>query len=42
MPKADKTVLVKTKKKKLPKAAKTNKRMDLKTMLQNDIQIPII
>jgi len=32
----------KQRKKKLPKAAKPNKPMDLNTMLQNDIQTPII
>jgi hypothetical protein len=37
-----KKALKKTKKKKQPKATKATKPMDLKTMLQNDIQIPII
>ena len=37
-----KKVLKKSKKKKLPKAAKSNKSMDLKTMLEKDIQTPII
>jgi hypothetical protein len=42
MAKAGKTILTTRKKKKLPKASKPNKPMDLNTMLQNDIQVPII
>ena len=42
MAKAGKTILIKRKKKKQPKPSKPNKPMDLNTILQNDIQTPII